>query len=81
MQEMFHSKIHFTIKITPLGANLCLMEENEDDKLKALVDSAPEWICEWFSEIRPWKSDDVDNDKMTWLRVFGVPCHAWCPNC
>lgn len=48
MQKKFHSKSHFTIKISPLGANLCLMEENEDGELKALVHSGLEWISEWF---------------------------------
>lgn len=35
-------------------------------------------MSEWFLETRPWKHEDVDNERMTWLRVFGVPCHAWC---
>lgn len=55
------------------------MEEKEIGELKELVNSHPDWISEWFSKIRPWKSDDVDNEKMTWLRVFGVPCHTWYP--
>ncbi|KAI5387344.1 hypothetical protein KIW84_073465 [Lathyrus oleraceus] len=55
------------------------MEEKEIGELKELLNSHPDWISEWFSNIRPWKPDDVDNEKMTWLRVFGVPCHTWYP--
>lgn len=30
-----------------------------------------------FSEIRPWTPEAVDNERLTWLRCYGVPCHAW----
>ncbi|GAU25112.1 hypothetical protein TSUD_274010 [Trifolium subterraneum] len=28
-------------------------------------------------EIRPWNSKDVDIDRVSWLRIFGIPPHAW----
>lgn len=30
-----------------------------------------------FKEIRAWKHDDVDLERVTWIKCFGVPCHAW----
>lgn len=44
IQEAFHAKGHFRIKVTPLGANLCLLEEQEEGDLKDLVEEATDWI-------------------------------------
>ncbi|XP_058758209.1 uncharacterized protein LOC131631431 [Vicia villosa] len=80
LQEYFNMEGYFGVKVTPLGANLCLLEEDVEGELKALIDDASEWINQWFTEIRPWKPQDVDNERLTWLRIFGLPCHAWNPN-
>ncbi|CAL5211658.1 unnamed protein product [Lathyrus oleraceus] len=44
MQCIFSSKGYFKIKITPLDANLCLMEEGECVELKVLVEKAKDWL-------------------------------------
>lgn len=28
-------------------------------------------------EIQPWTPEEVDNERLTWLQCYGVPCHAW----
>lgn len=68
---------YFGVKITPLGANLCLREESEEGEIKGLIKDASERFNQWFVEIRPCSPQDVDNERLTWLRVFGLPCHAW----
>ncbi|XP_058741575.1 uncharacterized protein LOC131613953 [Vicia villosa] len=77
IQEAFHSEGYFRVKATPLGANLCLLEEQEEGEIKALVEEAKDWISQWFSDIHPWSLEDVDNERITWLRCYGLPCHAW----
>ncbi|CAI8610467.1 unnamed protein product [Vicia faba] len=77
MQEYFNMEGYFGVKVTPLGSNLYLLEEREDGELKALIKEASDWINQWFVEIRPWSPKEVDNERLTWLRVFGLPCHAW----
>ncbi|XP_058727198.1 uncharacterized protein LOC131598634 [Vicia villosa] len=76
IQEYFNMEGYFGVKVTPMGANLCLLEESEEGELSALIEEASDWIKQWFLEIRPWRPEDVDNERLTWLRVFGLPCHA-----
>lgn len=45
--------------------------------LRDIIAEAREWIQQWFEEIRPWRENDVDNERVTQLRVFRLPCHAW----
>lgn len=27
--------------------------------------------------MRKWKYEDVDLERFTWIRCYGIPCHAW----
>ena len=38
MQEYFNIEVYFGVKVTPLGKNLCLLEEREEGKMKALIE-------------------------------------------
>ncbi|XP_045802504.1 uncharacterized protein LOC123896113 [Trifolium pratense] len=77
IQEEFHRQGYFGVKITPLGANLVLLEDQEEGEVKALMEDARGWLEQWFKEIRPWSPREVDNERLVWLRVYGVPIHAW----
>ncbi|XP_058775700.1 uncharacterized protein LOC131649953 [Vicia villosa] len=77
IQGALHAEGHFSIKATQMGANLCLLEEMEEGDLVTLIREEPEWFGKWFSDIHPWTPEDVDNERLTWIRVCGLPCHAW----
>jgi hypothetical protein len=77
IQEAFHAQGYFGVKITPLGANLALLEGQEEGEVEALMVDAKDWLDQWFKEIRPWNPKDIDLDRIVWLRIFGVPVHAW----
>ncbi|GAU42921.1 hypothetical protein TSUD_283440 [Trifolium subterraneum] len=77
IQNAFHSQGYFGVKVTPLGSSLTLLEGQEDGEIQALLEDAQEWLNQWFREICPWKPEDVDTDRIVWLRVYGIPAHAW----
>lgn len=74
--EIFNIEFYFSLKVTPLEGNLCLLEEIEEGELFELVESRKDWLIKWFLEIYMWDPMDVDNERLTWLRVYGIPCHA-----
>jgi hypothetical protein len=77
IQNAFHSQGYFGVKITPLGSHLALLEGQEEGEVEALMEDAKGWLDQWFSAIRPWKPQDVDLERIIWLRIFGIPVHAW----
>ncbi|CAJ2672764.1 unnamed protein product [Trifolium pratense] len=77
IQEQFQRQGYFGIKITPLGANMVLMEEQEEGELQALLLEAKSWLDQWFSQVKPWEPELVDNERLLWVRVYGIPAHAW----
>ncbi|PNX65689.1 hypothetical protein L195_g062723, partial [Trifolium pratense] len=77
IQDEFHRQGYFGVKITPLGANLVLLEEQEEGEVRALMEDAKSWLDQWFRDIRPWSTREVDKSRLVWLRIYGVPIHAW----
>ncbi|MCI03917.1 DUF4283 domain protein, partial [Trifolium medium] len=77
IQNAFHTQGYFGVKVTPLGSNLTLLEGQEEGEVQALLEDAKDWLDQWFKEIRPWNPKDVDVDRVVWLRIFGIPVHAW----
>lgn len=80
IQTNFEMEGVFAVRITPLGANLCLLEELEDGYLSYLIGERNVWWKQWFSDIHPWKASNVDDSRITWFRFYGIPCHPWCSN-
>lgn len=54
IQERFHMKGMFSIKLTPLGENLCLLEEAEEGEIMVLVEEVSSWIEQWSIEVKEW---------------------------
>ncbi|PNX55343.1 hypothetical protein L195_g048970 [Trifolium pratense] len=80
IQDEFHRQGYFGVKITPLGENLVLLEDQEEGEIKALMEDTWCWLEQWFKEIRLWSLGEVDNDSLVWLRVYGIPVHSWNDN-
>lgn len=60
-----------------MGANLCLLEDLVEGEVKALVEDERIWLGQLVKEVRKWKLEDVDPERVTWLRCYGLPYHVW----
>ncbi|MCH89313.1 hypothetical protein A2U01_0010208, partial [Trifolium medium] len=77
IQNQFHRQGYFGVKVTPLGSNLVLLEGQEEGEVEALVEDAKGWLYQWFRDVRPWSAKEIDLERIVWLRVYGIPAHAW----
>lgn len=73
---MFEVEGYFSIKVISLGANLCLLEEFDEGEIIVFIRQAKSWWSQWFLEIREWREEDVDNERLLWVREYGVPFHT-----
>lgn len=62
---------------TSFGANLCFLKDREEGELAELVETEASWLSQWLKEIMRWEHSDVDEGRVTWLKIFRIPCHAW----
>lgn len=64
----------FSIKATPMGSTLVLLEGGkEEEDLKGFVEEAEDWLLQWFKSIRPWKQTDVYKERLALISYFGIP--------
>lgn len=45
--------------------------------LQNLLESGASWLFRWFVEVKKWEPGVVDEERVTWVRLFGLPCHVW----
>ncbi|GKV10568.1 hypothetical protein SLEP1_g21912 [Rubroshorea leprosula] len=79
IQERFYMEGYFACKLKAMGGKLVLLESEDKDELKDLVENASYWLGQWFKEIKPWSPCMVANERFVWIRCTGVPLHSWGP--
>ncbi|MCI27514.1 DUF4283 domain protein, partial [Trifolium medium] len=64
------------LKVCPLGFMKVLLWSDKVGEVKEVVEAVG-WWCSLFDKVVPWSPDLVINQRVTWLRCYGVPLHAW----
>lgn len=41
--------------------------------IQSLINDETSWLEEWFEETRPLSPNEIDNKRVSWLRIHGVP--------
>ncbi|MCI34849.1 hypothetical protein A2U01_0056070, partial [Trifolium medium] len=49
-------------------------------ELENLCKSKADWLCYYFKEVKPWSPSVYADRRDTWVKVFGIPLHAWGEN-
>lgn len=77
LKKIFMEEGFFSIRVTSLGPNLFIMEDLVEGEVEVFIEEKREWWEQWFSCIKPWDPNDIDEERFAWIRILGVPCHAW----
>ncbi|KAI5443414.1 hypothetical protein KIW84_012164 [Lathyrus oleraceus] len=40
-----------------------------------LINNKAQWLQGWFKVVKKWNPEVVDQERVTWIRVFGTCCH------
>lgn len=76
LKQNFHDEGIFTIIVTSLGPNRCVLEDLVNSEVKSFIKDMRSWSEQWFSDIRPWKPFDVDSKIFLGLRITCICCHT-----
>ncbi|GLU08672.1 hypothetical protein SLE2022_255710 [Rubroshorea leprosula] len=77
LQEKFYMEGYFSCRIRAMGGRMVLLDGEDKEELKDLVELAADWLGQWFEEVRPWKPEMVAKERFVWIRCQGVPLNAW----
>ncbi|GLT31636.1 hypothetical protein SLA2020_063590 [Shorea laevis] len=77
LSEIFFNEGFPSIKIIPMGGNLVLIDDEDPECIKELVDGKLQWVTTYFDRIKYWSPSDIAEERFVWVRVQGLPLHAW----
>jgi len=65
------------LALIPLGANHVFLKTLDDGDVGKLFSDAAEFFDSFFSKPIPWTKEMVIRERGAWVRIYGVPLHAW----
>jgi hypothetical protein len=65
------------IDIIPLGADQVFIRSNSEVNVTTILHDAKEFFDHFFTNIVRWEKNVVPFQRGAWLRLYGVPLHAW----
>ncbi|GKV49867.1 hypothetical protein SLEP1_g56592 [Rubroshorea leprosula] len=68
IQERFYMEGMFSVKVKAMGGKMVLLDGEDKEELKDLMESAADWLSQWFDEICPWTSTMVASERFVWLK-------------
>lgn len=76
IQNNFRMSGFHSLKVIVMGHMPVLLWSDKADEVKEVVEIA-RWCCSLFQSVAPWSPELDSNHRVTWLRCYGVPTHAW----
>jgi hypothetical protein len=65
------------VVVTPMGGDRVFLHCNDGEDIWQVFNNALHFFGMLFSNIHMWSVEDVKYERGAWLRVYGVPVHAW----
>ncbi|GKV32831.1 hypothetical protein SLEP1_g41401 [Rubroshorea leprosula] len=69
--EKFYMEGYFWCHIRAMGGKMVLLDSDDKEELKDLVEMASEWLTQWFEGVKPWTLDMVATERYAWIRCQG----------
>jgi hypothetical protein len=65
------------LDIIPLGADKVYIRCVSNANVMQVIDNARDFFNLFFSQIVRWNKDIVKFERGAWVRIYGIPVHAW----
>jgi hypothetical protein len=65
------------LEIIPMGADKVFLRSVNALDVSQLFNEAKDFFLQFFAPPRVWNHDEVLVERGTWVRIYGVPIHAW----
>ncbi|GKV10156.1 hypothetical protein SLEP1_g21563 [Rubroshorea leprosula] len=67
----------FSCHVRAMGGKLILLDSEDKEELRDLINLGQDWLGQWFKEIREWSPSMVATKRFVWLKFQGVPLNSW----
>ncbi|GKV25194.1 hypothetical protein SLEP1_g34664 [Rubroshorea leprosula] len=79
LQEKFYMEGYFSYRIRAMGGKMVLLDCEDKEELKDLVEMASDWLSQWFEDVCPWTPEAIANERFVWIKCQGAPLNVWGP--
>ncbi|KAK7289801.1 hypothetical protein RIF29_03755 [Crotalaria pallida] len=77
MNDLLTREGFFSVKATPLGGKLVMIQGQRCGEVEDLMKEEEVWFKSVFADVRKWSPLDIVRERYVWLRCFGIPAQAW----
>lgn len=77
LQEKVFAEGLYSVKVTPMGGDLVLIQVEEGEDFLQLVKDYEDAFEKWFADLCLWSPPEVPKHCHVWVRCQGIPLHAW----
>jgi hypothetical protein len=77
LQRRIYDAGFVSLDIIPLGADKVLVRTTDDRDVNFILSEAAKFFINFFSTPVKMNKDFLVRKKGVWLRIYGVPLHAW----
>jgi hypothetical protein len=60
-----------------MGDGLLLITPRDQENVIDLLSDLEDLVFSWFQSVDAWRPEVVAKKRLTWLRCYGIPLHAW----
>ncbi|GKV50005.1 hypothetical protein SLEP1_g56723 [Rubroshorea leprosula] len=64
LQERFYMEGYFTCRLRAMGGKMVLLDYEDKEELKELVQGAASWLSQWFADVKPWSPSLVAKESL-----------------
>jgi len=77
LQQRIEDTGFMSVVVTPMGGDRVILHSTSGEDIWQVFNDALHFFGVLFSNIHKWSVTDVKYERGAWVRVYGVPAHAW----
>jgi len=77
VQQWVEGAGFINVIVTPMGGDKVFITCNDDEDVWQLIHGAMDFFRMLCSNFQRWTSKEFQYERGAWLRVYGIPIHAW----
>lgn len=77
VQNLLDNNGHKGFRVAKLTETRWILEHNDEESRKNLLEEEEDWMTQWFRMMKPWEKHDINGTRRVWISIYGVPLNGW----
>lgn len=77
VKKILENNGHKGFRVAKLTEELWILEHQDEEARKNLLEEEESWVTQWFIVMRPWEKRDINGKRRVWISVRVWSTFAW----